>query len=117
MSLPTETVSRGALKGRYLGIDVSFTVHFDPATRSVILAFQNLSLGSTVLIDQNAASDSSAANTSFSEGFVRGFSGSFVPAFNQSFNEGIRKNPDGAAMLDEAKSIEITGGQLVLETR
>jgi hypothetical protein len=48
---------------------------------------------------------------------AQAFVNSFTPTFNQSFNTAIRKNPDGAALLDQAKSIEIQNSQLVIETQ
>ena len=41
----------------------------------------------------------------------------YLPVFNQSFNQGLRKNPDVAKFLDNAKSIEIKDSELVIETQ
>jgi hypothetical protein len=88
MSLPTELLSSGIVRGRYVNLDTSFGINFDPPTRSIILNFHNTS-----------------------------FTNAFTPAFNQSFNKGVRQNPDGAALLNQAKSIEIKDGELVIETQ
>jgi hypothetical protein len=42
---------------------------------------------------------------------------SFTPLLNQSLNNGIRNNPDAAALLDQTKSIEIKDGELVIQTQ
>jgi hypothetical protein len=102
-SLPTDGLSHGIIKGRYFNFDASFEVHFDPGTRNVNLTFDALQFGDKVLLGEDASNQS----------FMR----SFAPAFNQSFNNAIRQNPDGAALLDQAKSIEIQNGQLVIETQ
>jgi hypothetical protein len=107
MSLPTELLSSGIVRGRYVNLDTSFGINFDPPTRSIILNFHTLQLGDKVLMSPDAPS--SSFNTSFTN--------AFTPAFNQSFNKGVRQNPDGAALLNQAKSIEIKDGELVIETQ
>ncbi len=102
-SLPTDTLSQGLLKGRYFNLDASFGVDFDPRTKSVNLFFHALQFGNEVLMGPNSGNEAS----------IR----SFTPSFNQSFNNAIRNDPDGAALLDQAKSIEIKDGELVIETK
>ena len=102
-SLPTDGLSHGIIKGRYFNLDASFGVDFDPQTKSVNLTPHALQFGNKVLIGPN--SENAA--------FMR----SFTPAFNQSFNNAIRQNSDAAALLDQAKSIEIKDGALVIETQ
>jgi hypothetical protein len=103
MNLPTDSLSQGLIKGRYLSFDTSFAVNFDPQTKSVNLMPHTLRLGDKVIMDQN--SDNEAAMRSI------------TPAFNQSFNNALRQNPEGAAFLDQAKSIEIKDGELVIVTQ
>jgi hypothetical protein len=106
-SLPTDALSDGFLKDRYFHVDTTFEVHFDPTGKSVNVIPNTLQLGDRVLAGPSAGDDRAA------QSFMR----SFTPAFNQSFNSGIRKNPDGALLLDQAKSIEIEDSQLVIETQ
>jgi len=112
-NFPTGTLSHGLIPGRYINFDTSFQVHFDSTTKSINLTFDTLKFGGKVLLGSEAGSDQNASSSAFNESFMR----SFTPAFNQSFNNGIRKSPDGAALLDEAKSIEIKDGQLVISTQ
>jgi hypothetical protein len=104
-SLPTNELSHGILKNRYFNFDASFGVHFDPQIKSLNLIFHTLQFGNKVLIGPNSNSNNAASMRSL------------TPAFNQSLNAGIRNNPDGAALLDQAKSIEIEDGELVIETQ
>jgi hypothetical protein len=106
-SVPSDDLSYGLIKGRYLSLDTSFEVHFDAQTKMVNLIPHTLQLGDKVLVGPNADNDQGS----------RAFMSSFTPAFNQSFNGGIRKNPDGAALLDQAKSITIEDGELVIQTQ
>lgn len=106
-SLPTDALSHGLLSDHYVNLDTSFEVHFDLQTKSANLTFHALQFGNKVLMDQNAS------NTSLSQSATIWY----TSIFNQSFNNGIRKNPDGAALLDQAKSIEIQNGELVIETQ
>jgi hypothetical protein len=102
-SLPTDALSYGMIKGRYFNLDTSFGVDFDSLTKSVNLIPRTLQFGDKALIGSGSNNEASTR--------------SFAPVFNQSFNNAIRKNPDGAALLDQAKSIEIKDGQLVIETQ
>ena len=109
--LPTDVLSHGIIKGRYFTLDASFEVLFDPQTKSVNLSFHTIRVGDETVLGGNSG------NSSFNQSFMQGFQQSFTPSFNQSFNQGLRKNPDGAALLDQAKSIEIKDGELVIETQ
>jgi hypothetical protein len=106
-SLPTHALSRGLLGDRYVNLDTSFEVHFDLQTKSANLTFHALQFGNKVLMGQNASNSSLSQSATIW----------YTSIFNQSFNNGIRKNPDGAALLDQAKSIEIQNGELVIETQ
>jgi len=106
-NLPTDGLSQGLIKGRYFSLDASFEINFDPQTKSVNLAFHALQFGKANLTGHDAS------NPSFNESFMR----SFTPTFNQSFNNAVRNYPDGKALLDQAKSIEIKNGELVIETQ
>jgi hypothetical protein len=109
-SLPTDGVSHGLLTGRYANMDMSFELHFDPQTKSVNAIFDALQIGDQTL---TAPPSGNGNQTAFNQSFMR----SFTPAFNQSFNAAIRKYPDGAALLDQAKTIEIQNGSLTIETQ
>jgi hypothetical protein len=106
-SLPTDALSRGLISGRYFSADSSFEVHFDQTTKSVNLTFHALQMGDKVLMGENAENDRATQMLRLQ----------FFAIFNQSFNQGIRQNPDGAALLDQARSIEIQNGELVIETQ
>jgi hypothetical protein len=107
-SLPTDVLSHGLMNGRYFSLDTTFEVHFDQSTKTVDIIPHTLQFGDKVLAGPTAAADDRTA-----QAFMR----SFTPTFNQAFNQSIRKNPDGAALLDQAKSIEIQNGELVIETQ
>jgi hypothetical protein len=106
-SFPTGPISHGWVAGRYASFDVSFEVHFDPSAKSVAVTPHTIAVGDKTLVGANSENDQSAQTLMHS----------FVPNFNLQLNAGIRKNADGAALLDQAKSIEIQGSQLVIETQ
>jgi len=106
-TFPTDKLSDGFIKDRYFNFDTSFQLGFDSQTKRVIVTPDALKFGNRVLLGPGAA------GTSFNQSFMN----SFTPSFNQSFNDGLRKNPDIAAMLDQAKTIEIKDGELVIETQ
>jgi hypothetical protein len=107
VSFPTDGVTYGIIPGRYFSADTSFEVYFDPSTESVNLTFHTLQLGDKVLMGSSAGNNQATQSLRLQS----------IALFNQSFNNGIRKNPDGAALLDQAKSIEIENGELVIETQ
>jgi hypothetical protein len=115
VTAPTSVIGHGVNDGRYLNIDSSFGIHFDPGTKSIIVEFNTLHAGKMTLIGTPAEDES--ANGGFLQGLARGFSQSFGPSFNQSFNAGLRKNPDAESLLDQAKVVEIQDGQLVIKTQ
>ena len=49
-SLPTDELSQGLIKGRYVNFDSSFEVHFDPSLKSLGLVFHTLQFGDKVLL-------------------------------------------------------------------
>jgi hypothetical protein len=106
-SFPTDALSRGIITGRYFSADSSFEVHFDLTTKSVNLTFHALQMGDKVLMGSNAENDRTTQTLRLQ----------FFAIFNQAFNQQIRQNPDGAALLDQARSIEIQNGELVIETQ
>lgn len=112
-SIPTDALSDGFLKGRYFNFDASFEVHFDLTTKSINPTFHALQFGNKVLVGPNSNSGQTAANASLKQPLQLWL----TSLIDQSFNNEIRQNPDGAALLDQAKSIEIKDGQLVIETR
>jgi hypothetical protein len=107
MSIPSSAFLQGALKDRYFNLDTSFTLDFDTSTKSVVVAPETLQIGDKQLIGPNAD------NSTFTKGFVKGF----IPTFNQSLNQGLRKNPNAAALLDQAQTVTIENGELVITTQ
>lgn len=106
-SLPTDALSHGVVAGRYANLDTSFEVHFDLPSQSVLLTLHTLQFGKSELLSPESENDATAKTLILW----------YTAIFNQSFNASIRKNPDGAALLDQAKSIEIKDGQLVISTQ
>jgi hypothetical protein len=107
VSFPTELPSQGWVKGRFASFDISFSCHFNPATKSVEVEPHTLTIGDKQFVGPNAESNQQA----------QAMLNSFVPMFNTSLNQTIRKSPDGAALLNQAKSIEIQDSQVVIETQ
>jgi hypothetical protein len=102
-NVPTSGLSQGLIKDRYFSLDTSFNLSFDPQTKNILVNFHTLQFGGKSLSGQNG--DNAAAMQSLS------------PAFNQSFNNAIRNNPDGAALINQIKTLEIKDGELVIETQ
>ncbi len=96
-SVPTAVLTDGLIKGRYLDSDVSFTVSFNPDTRNLSLDLKSLQLGPLV-----APPDDLPAIQAETD-----------PALNQL----LKKDLDYKAILDQATSIEVKDGQLVIETK
>jgi hypothetical protein len=88
---------------RYFNVTTSFSPNFDISTKNLNVTLHSLQVGDNVIL-------SPATNN---QQMVLLFTG----YFNQSLNAAIRKNPDGALLLDQAKSMEIRDGQLVIETQ
>jgi hypothetical protein len=110
---PTDAMTDGIIKDRYFSTDTSFEVHFDLQTKSANLTFHALQFGNKVLFGPNSDNHQTNSSAAVNQSFILWF----TSILNQSFNAGIRKNPDGAALLDQAKSIEIQNGELVIETQ
>jgi hypothetical protein len=106
-AFPTDGVSRGLITGRYTSFDVSFEVHFDQVTKEVNIIPHSLQVWDRPIL--GPAADNPQAN----QVLLR----VFVPLLTENLNTAIRKSSDGAALLDEAQSIEVKGGQLMLQTR
>ncbi len=106
-SFPTGPFTRGIVTNRYFNFDTSFQVHFDLATKTVDLTFDSIKFGDNPVLGTEALNDPSSKSLVLW----------YTAIFNQALNSGFRKNPDGAALLDEAKSIEIKDGQLVISTQ
>lgn len=107
MSMPSDSIVPGMLKGRYFNIDTSFTVNYDFATKQVLLDPQVLQIGDKQLIGPNTTHSSLSGN----------YMKSALPAFNQSFNQALRKNSGTAEILDRAQTITVQNGELVIETK
>jgi hypothetical protein len=107
LSVPSDSMMPGVLKGRYFNFDTSFTVNFDPDTKNVVLVPQTLQIGDKQLVGSNA--DNSA--------LTKALVAEYIPFFNQTFNQGLRKNPDTAQFLDQAQTITVQNGALVIETK
>ena len=106
-SFPTELPTHGWVAGRFCSFDISFAVHFNGSTKSIEVTPHALQLADKPILGPNAENSQQA----------QAMIAPYIPIFNQSLTDGIRKNSDGALLLNQAKSIEIQGGQLVIETQ
>lgn len=113
-TFPTSLLPYGILPNRYFNGSTTFRVTFDSTERMIKFDPQSLQVGNDVLLGES--SDDSDTSSSFQKGFVRGFNQSFAPAFNKSFNQGLQKTPGGRELLEQAKTVEIKDGELVIET-
>ncbi len=95
------------MKGRYGSLDITFAAHYDASTRSVELTPHTFQVGDRQFVGPNTSNDQAAKQ-------ILNF---YVPLLNQQLNLGIRKNADGDALLNKAKSIEIQNGELVIQTQ
>ena len=106
-SVPADALGYGVMKGRFFNLDTSFEIYFDQATKTFNVIPHTLKFGDNVLMGPNAADDRTAQS----------FKRTFTPFLNQLINAEIQKSPDGTDLLNQAKSIEIQDGQLVIETQ
>lgn len=102
-SVPTDILTRGAIKGQYFNMDISFGVSYDPAARSVNMTPRALQVGDEALISRDAPKSTTG-----------GFDAALMTAM---VNFGLRQNAAVAAMLDQTQSVEIKNGLLVIRTR
>ena len=109
VSAPTDAMVQGLMPGRFLNFDVTFELSFDEPTKAVILSPKTLKIGDQTILGASTGDK----NSDFRANMTK----SFIPLFNQSFNQGLRKNPDVAKFLDNAKSLEIKDSELVIETK
>lgn len=96
-SIPTSIMTRGWIKDRYLNGDVSFGLHFDPAGKQLNLSLQNVRFN-----DQ----DMPKANRPGVENLI-----------NFMFTPLLESDTTFALILQQAKTIEIKDGELVIETQ
>jgi hypothetical protein len=96
-SVPTGAISSGIIKDRYANIDVTLSPQYDLANKS--LSFH---LYSALIGDQPTP-----------ENMLPVVQAEVTPLLNTE----IRKSTDGAALLDQSKSIEVRDGELDFETQ
>ena len=96
-SVPTDVISQGLPKGRYLNFDTTFGLGFNPDTKNLEVILHHLQLrDQTMPENQLPAMDG---------------------LFTTLLNADLRSNPDGKILLDQAKWVEIRDGELVFETQ
>jgi hypothetical protein len=95
-SYPLAALKMGILGDRYANGSVSFTLHLDTDTKQVVLDLKSLRVGSFNLPEESLPSSN--------------------VTFNGVLNQKLQANPTMKELLESAKTIEIQGGQLVLET-
>jgi len=97
ISLPVSFFQLGILRDRYLNADTSFGLNFDPSAKTL-----NLDLRSAQVGDRDIPAD-------------------YLPMtqneINQVFNQMMQKDPNFEDFLQQAKSIRIKDGELVIETQ
>ena len=96
-SLPTDELSHGILKNRYLNFDTTFGLGFNSDTKSLDLALHHLQIG-----DQPTP-----------QNLLPTMQAEFTPLLNAE----LQKYPGTKDLLQQAKSIEIKDGELVIETQ
>ncbi len=109
VSAPTDAMAQGLFPGRYINFDVTFELSFDEPAKSVILSPKELKIGDQTVLGPGSGNEKNDFRANLTK--------AYLPLFNQSFNQGLRKNPDVAKFLDNAKSIEIKDSELVIETK
>jgi hypothetical protein len=112
-NIPTELLSYGWIKGRYFSFDASFEVYFDLPAKSANFTYQALKIGKSSILGPNSDAGVTAADAASKQKVML----TFTPLINQYINSGIRQYPDGADLLDQAKSIDIQNGELVIVTQ
>jgi hypothetical protein len=95
-SIPTSLILYGILPGRYLNGTTSFGLNFDSTGRNLNLDLQSLQIGEKEM-PQNALP-------------------TIQTEINPALNQLLQRDPDLKLLLEEAKSIEIQGNELVIET-
>lgn len=96
-SVPTDAFTDGAIKGRYLNGDTTFSMKFDPSPKTLNFTLQDLSLNEKQTDSKNLPTIGSALSTILN-GIMQG-------------------DPDLKLVLDQAKTIEVRNGMLTIETQ
>ena len=105
--VPTDLFIHGLIKGRYVHLDSTFGLKFDPLTHTLLFLPSNLQAGDHVVYDAN---DSQNAST-------QSIMQMYIANFNEMLTASIRKSPEGDSLIGQAKSIEIKNSALVIETQ
>jgi hypothetical protein len=102
-SVPTDILTRGTVKGRFLNLDIAFSLGYDTAGRSINLTPIALAVGDEKLFGPGVkATSASSYNTSLMTWMI---------------NFGLRQNAQVAALLDQTQTVEIKNGLLVIQTK
>ncbi len=109
-SMPTGSGVMGLLKDRYVNLDTSFSVSFDPDQHNIIFSPKTLQIGDMILLGPGA-DPATSANLSHS------FTDQGPGSFNYGFNQQMHKDPASENLLEQIKTITIQNGQLVIETQ
>jgi hypothetical protein len=96
-SIPTNALIQGIFTGRCLNFDTTFGLGFDSDTKSLEVTLHHLQISDQTM-PQNLLPTMQAE---------------FAPFLNAA----LQKNPETKNFLDQAKSVGITNGELVLETQ
>jgi hypothetical protein len=97
LSLPTDLLPGGMLKGRYINGEAALSPGFDPDSKSLDLGLRRFKIGDLAV----PASDLPLIESQLK------------PALNMQ----MQNSPSAKQFLDHAKTIEIRGGKLEIETR
>jgi hypothetical protein len=110
-SVPTAILPYHLFPGRYLNGSTDFRVHFDVDEKMIKFDPQTFQLGDSPILGGNTSDSPS------DQAFKNSFRQSFAPSFDRSFNQSLGKSEFGRNFLNQAKSIEIQNGELVIETQ
>ena len=96
-SIPIGAFEKTVYADRFLNLDTTFTVSFDPDTKNLNFVFQKIHVN-----DQD-----------FSQSFYDGFNGAFSSSFNQQF----KKSAAVMDFLNQTQNITVENNELVIETK
>jgi hypothetical protein len=96
-SIPTDTFVQSILKDRYVNFDTTFGLGFNSDTKSIELSLHHLQIG-----DQPTP-----------ENLLPTMQAEFTPLLSAE----LQKYPPANDLLQQAKSIEVKDGELVIETQ
>jgi hypothetical protein len=96
-SIPTDALTQGFLKGRYVNFDAAFGLSFNSDTKGLDLTLHHLQID----------------NQTMPQNLLPTLQAEFTPLLNME----LQQYPPAKNLLQQAKAITIQNGQLVIETQ